>query len=355
MLNAVAVNDVPLGNSALFLLRSRWLETQWAVAAELPPARGRPLAVVPPNSAIAVQHLLSALPKIGIYAALAASYALIYGIVGRINLAFGAFVALGGVVSVMGIMLAASFGSIAILPLLGIGAAVAVLTGGLAAFVVGRCALAPLAARPGQHALIASIGLAIAMEEFLRLSQGATTKWLPPVFSAPYAVVRAGSYEATVTPMALAVAAAAGATCFALLAYLEGSRFGRDWRAVADEPNAAELFGISANGVLLKAFVIASSIAAFVGLLISAYYGGIGFAGGFMLGMTALIAAIAGGIGSVRGAMLGGLLIGGFEALWSLAWPIAQKDLALFVLLSALLILKPDGLFAGRLPGPMRV
>lgn len=352
----VTVDGRAIGPSALFYLADRWLASQASIAAEPPPASGRPLLDdVSPEIAYRIQQLLSSLPKMGIYALLAASYALIYGLVGRINMAFGAFAALGGISAVMAIVLVENAGFRSIPYGIAAGALVAVALSGLFGMVAARTIVGPLAARTGQQALIASIGLMVALEEFMRISQGAGTVWLPPIFNVPIAVARSATYDATMTPMAVAVAASAGAAAFTLLSYLKGSRFGRDWLAVADDPGAAELFGISATSVLVRSFAVACAMAGFAGMLIVTYYGGIGFAGGTMLGLTALVAAILGGIGSIGGAMTGGVLIGLIEAVWSSYWPIEHKDAVIFVLLSLVLILKPNGLFAGRQPGPMRV
>ena len=53
---------------------------------------------------------------------------------------------------------------------------------------------------------------------------------------------------------------------------------------------------------------------------------------------------MAGGIGRVGGAFLGGILIGVLESAWSAVFPIEFRDLAVFVLLIVLLVLRPSGL-----------
>jgi branched-subunit amino acid ABC-type transport system permease component len=75
------------------------------------------------------------------------------------------------------------------------------------------------------------------------------------------------------------------------------------------------------------------------------HYGGVGYAGGLVVGLKALVAAIIGGIGSVNGALIGALLVGGMEALWSSVFPIEFRDPALFVALVLMLWLRPGGLY----------
>ncbi|HYF55339.1 MAG TPA: hypothetical protein VEA41_13870, partial [Salinarimonas sp.] len=62
------------------------------------------------------------------------------------------------------------------------------------------------------------------------------------------------------------------------------------------------------------------------------------------LGLKALGAAVLGGIGSLPGALLGGLAIGLFEVAWSATMPIAGRDVAVYALLIAVLVLRPGGL-----------
>ena len=77
----------------------------------------------------------------------------------------------------------------------------------------------------------------------------------------------------------------------------------------------------------------------------TANYGGAGFAAGTMIGLKGLVAAVVGGIGSIGGALLGGLAVGIFEAFWSAYLPIEQRDLAVLLLLVAVFVLRPGGLF----------
>ena len=202
--------------------------------------------------------------------------------------------------------------------------------------------------RPGQHVLIATIGLSMFWSELVRLSQGSSNRWMGPVFNRPLALMRDGDYVVTVTPMALILPLVAGAAGVALLLLMQRTRFGRRWRAFADDPKAAALLGVDPQRLIQITMLAASACAALAGILTTLYYGGVGFSGGQLVGLKALIAAVLGGIGSVPGALLGGIVLGLAETIWSALFQIEYRDPAIFVALVLLLALRPEGLMGVR-------
>ena len=351
----VRVNGHTLSDAALFYISRGWLKSQESIAAAPPANRGKPLVSLPTPTAYILQQALAALPRMGIYALIASAYSLLYGLTGRINLAFGAFAALGGMCAVLAIRIVDAIDLPLLTPMLAAGATAAGCIAALYGNAVARLVIAPMARHRGQHILVASAGLMLALEEFLRLAQGSNALWVAPIFNTPLLVASAPGFEVTVTPMAIAVSLIVLGSALFLLALVRSSAFGRNWRAMSDDPLACELFGVDHRGMLIETFALATAVAGFAGFLVALHYGGIGFSGGAMMGLTALVAAIVGGIGSLPGALLGGVLIGLIEAVWSAFMPIVYKDGVVFLFLAVLLAIRPGGLFSGRQPGPMRV
>ena len=345
-LTAVVGDDGSISGLRLHLLKRSLFARGSALFDPAPYATTGFVPNVPRWLAIVAQNIFSALPIISIYALLAAAYALIYGLTGRINLAFGELTVLAGYGAFLGF---AALGGASAVGLGLVGAVLlALFTGLTQGAAMGRWVLAPLVGRPGQHVLIATIGLSLFWSELLRITQGSSNRWMGPLFNRPLALVRNGDFVVTVTPMAIILPLIAGAAGIALLLLMARSAFGRRWRAFADDPIAAQLIGTDPQRLIFMTMAIASGCAALAGLLTTLYYGGVGFAGGQLVGLKALIAAVIGGVGSLPGALLGGIILGLAETAWSAVFQIETRDPAIFTLLVVLLALRPEGLLGVR-------
>ena len=198
---ALAVDGRALNDASLYFLDRFWLATPEARAAD--PAPLGDLAGLPrlsPSLAYALQQALDGLPLAAIYALLAASYSLVYGLVGRINLAFGDLAAAGGYATALGALLAAGETPAAVLA-----TALTPWRGERGAVGSGDqpLGLAPLSGASGQQMLVASVGLAISLGELLRLAQGNRQIWVSPMFNAPFGVARAPGFIVATAPDAL--------------------------------------------------------------------------------------------------------------------------------------------------------
>lgn len=351
-LSDFATEDGAYSPVKLHMLKRYWLEKN-EVSSLADPGPGEtalPLLRVPDWLAYFLQAVANALPSTAMMMLVAVAYALIYGLIGRINLAFGELAALGGQGAVVGAASATTLGLSSVGSGLALAGILAIAVAAIHGRVVERLVFTPLAFGRGQSILVATVALAIVLQEYLRLAEGRRVSWLPPALSGPIPVASSETFVASVTIMQLVVAATASAAALSLLALMRWSAFGRRWRAMADDPVMASLIGISPREVIAVTFLLASALAGLAGFVMTAQYGGTGFAAGTMVGLKGLVAAVVGGIGSIGGALLGGLAVGAFEAFWSAYLPIEQRDLAVLLLLVAILVLRPGGLFGWNEP-----
>lgn len=341
-----------LGPVRLQLLKRFWLSVPEGLAADPAPAIGSErVPEIDHVAAALLDLLLAAIPGMAVYGLLAAAYALIFGLVGRINLAFGELAALGSVAAFLAIH--AVDGGVAA----GLAAALllAIWTGAAHGHAMARLLDATFRRSSGQSAIIASIGVAIVLQEGVHRLQGTRTLWVPALLNGTYAIARAGDLVVTATPaVALATVVGLGAGIGLLLA-LPRSRFGRAWRATADDPEAAALLGIDASALAARTFALAAGLAGLAGALMAIRHG-VAFTGGSLgLGLKALVAAVVGGIGSVPGAFAGGIVLAAAESLWSATLPIEHRDAFIYLVLVAFLVLRPNGMLGIETPRAPRL
>ena len=125
------------------------------------------------------------------------------------------------------------------------------------------------------------------------------------------------------------------------------TRIGVLMRAVADDPELAEVSGIASGKVVLWSFMLGSALASVAGILIA-----LDISVSPNMGMDALlmgvVAMIIGGVGSIPGIALGGLLIGMAQHLG--VWKISSlwQDVIVFAILLFFLLLRPQGFLGKR-------
>ena len=345
-LTSLTLDGQALSETQLFFLIRYWLATPEGRAADPAPIGDvSALPQAPHAIAYGLQMALDGLPLASIYALLAAAYSLIYGLIGRINFAFGEIAAAGGY--------ATAIAALAMLgwppaPLLIAAFALAAALASGWAFASARLVFIPLREARGQQVLVATVGLAIALRELLRLAQGDRSSWMSPQLNQPFALARSGDFVAVATPMAFVVSAVTLAAGLCLVLIFRYSRLGREWRAYADDPLAAEMMGVSPAAITARAFALSGALAGLAGASMTAAFGAVGYSLSATLTLKALTAAIIGGIGSLPGAFLGGLIVGAVETGWSALFPIDDRDIAVYALLTVFIALRPSGLLGQR-------
>lgn len=353
-LAAVESDEGPLNQAQFYFLQRFWINSPDSIA------EGRQRIIVerhdatPEWLAYFVQALVNAAPWTAIITLLATAYSLLYGLSHRINLAFGDIAIVGAYAVVASLTAASALGgapAVAVTISLAAGIGVAA----LAARTLSNLVVTPLVAKPGRMLLVATIGVEIAIQEGLRITKGAGSLWIKPLLATPHILFTGGGFPVHVTTMQIVVAASALCLAFATLAIMRWSRFGLFWRALSEDRLAAMLCGVSPERVLTLTMIGTGLLSGACGAIITLAYGNAHYSLGTLLGLKAVIAAILGGIGSVGGALLGGLMLGLFEGLWSAYVSIESRDIAVYAMLSIILIVRPGGLLGLAAPSPREV
>jgi branched-chain amino acid transport system permease protein len=270
-----------------------------------------------------------------VYALVALGFVLIHKATGVVNFAQGELMMLGGFA---GLALAAVGWS---WPLALAGAALAVALCGLLA---ERAVLRPLIDQPHIPVVMTTLGLGFMLKGGVTMlpGWGTETHALPTPF-AGRAVELAGTPVAADHLVVIGVTALLG---LALFIFFRHATLGKALRATAQNPLGARLVGIPLARMHGLAWALAAGVAAVAGVLLApvtfvhAHMG--------LIGLKALPAAVIGGFGSVPGAVAGGLLLGLVESFAGFYAPDGIKDVAAHVLVLAVLLWRPSGLFGGR-------
>jgi branched-chain amino acid transport system permease protein len=295
------------------------------------------------------QQAINALSLGALYGLIAIGFTLAFAASGVFNLAYGTIFTIGAFQAYLAYLVGERWlggGWYAVVPVI---LALALAGGAAASWASDRLAFRPIgpvtaSARGRQTALVAATGLLIAMQEGLRLVQGAKTRWLPYRDGNTWTLVDAPGFELVLSRGHLVVLLASVVLVFLLSRILTRTRFGLSLRAVSDDPRGAALMGVSVPQAIGFAFLLGGGLAGIAGGFAFLHYGAVNFHIGLLTGFKALAAAILGGIGSVPGALLGGLVIALVEAAAAALGLSAWKDVLVFLLLVGVLALRPDGL-----------
>ncbi|MBI3419017.1 MAG: high-affinity branched-chain amino acid ABC transporter permease LivH [Proteobacteria bacterium] len=292
-----------------------------------------------------LQQFINGLTLGSVYALIAIGYTMVYGIIGMINFAHGELYMIGAFVAVI-TLVGLSGGGV-------LGAPLAIFAAFLCAvavtaaygYVAERLAYRPLRNSSRIAPLISAIGVSVLLQNYVRLAQGPRAKPLPPLIHGQYTLMeRADGFTVTLSNIQIAIFVVAAVLMIGLTLLIHKTPLGRAQRACEQDIKMAALLGIPVGRIISLTFVLGAALAAVAGVMVALYYGVVDFFIGFLAGMKAFTAAVLGGIGSLPGAMLGGILLGLIEAFWSGYVGAEYKDVAAFLILILVLLVRPQGL-----------
>lgn len=194
-----------------------------------------------------------------------------------------------------------------------------------------------------EHAipLVSSLGFLLIFEHLVLIALGSESER----FAIPF---RADVHVANVVvgvPQIISCALAVGVVA-ALSFVLKSTRTGRALRTIAESPDTAALLGVEVDKIVPLVFILTGLLAEIAGALFTVNYGNVSPFMGDNIGTKAIAAMVVGGIGSVWGAIAGGLIVGLAETLSIYFFGGDSVQMVVWGLLLALIVVRPQGLFA---------
>lgn len=268
-----------------------------------------------------------------IYALGAIGITMVFGILRFAHFAHGDMATLGAFLALA--LVGAGMGPWTALPL-------AMIVTAVVAIAVDRGFYEHLAKRPKILTVIASLGIALMLRSVVQVVWGVD----PQTYSR--GIVRPESFGGILLrPRELYTLATVVALVLGLVAFLKYTRWGKAMRAMSDNPDLARLSGVDNRRVTMLTWATVGALTTASGFML-----GINNELTSMMGWSMLLpmfaAAILGGVGRVEGAVVGGLIVGLAEELSVLVMPGQYKMATAFAILLAILVLRPSGVFKGK-------
>jgi branched-chain amino acid transport system permease protein len=294
---------------------------------------------------VALEYLITGILLGSIYSLVAIGFTLIFGVLDRLNIAHGATLMVS---AFAGAYISIRLGGKSSYLILALAFACSVFTGALLGWLVRALAFAPMRNASPLAPFVTSAAVALMIEElFVQLSRRV------PQFSPEFTVFPSPLEDLVITAGPIIIRGAhvvifvvAAVLMVALHRWINGSSTGRAIRAVEENPQVAWLLGIDVRRVELVVFMVASGIAGAAGCLIGVAQGVVSPFMGANLLLTGFVIIVLAGLGSLTGAMAGGLFVGVLETMTVGLVSASMKEAVLFVILFAVLVVRPQGLFA---------
>jgi len=274
----------------------------------------------------------------GIYALIALGFVLIYKATNIINFATGEFMMIGAYIF-YSLTVYLNLSPLLSFPLVVAGAA-------LLGAIVERLILRHMLGRPNISIVMVTIGLSSILLGVAEMIWGSSFRSFPPLFPRKPIIIgeivlRSNLFYGFILAMAVVAI---------FLIIFKYARVGVAMRATANDQTAAFSMGINVKSIFTLSWAF-GAIAASLGGIIIGNVGGVQPTLGH-IGLKIFPIVILGGLDSILGAVLGGLLVGILENLaggyLDPYFHGGVKDLAPFVVLIIILMIKPYGLFGTR-------
>ncbi|MBN1148553.1 MAG: branched-chain amino acid ABC transporter permease [Anaerolineales bacterium] len=285
---------------------------------------------------ITIQNILvTGLLRGGLYALMAAGLALVFGVMNICHFAHGEYYVLGAY--------AAYFAYVTF----GLNPILAILAAAILSFLAGalteKLLFYPLRKLTKgdwvMNAFLLTAGLAVVLQSTYRLVFGMKYRGITQYWDASFKVFGMTIAADRVIAFGIALVTIAG-----LWFFMQKTYTGRAIRAVSQDERGAMLMGIDLDRIQTLTFALGSMLAGLGGASLLSLSPAYPFAGSKPLIASWFVVTIS-GLGNVYGAVLGGFIVGIFESVSYFTLGQGWQEVASLLLLIALLLFKPTGLF----------
>jgi branched-chain amino acid transport system permease protein len=298
---------------------------------------GGGLEAVPGEVGQFVQQVVSGTAIGCVYALVALGFVLIYKATEVVNFAQGELLMLG------------AFLAYTLIVLVGlnfwVGALLAIALTAALGFGLERTVVRPIVGQPVFAIVMVTIGIGFVARSAASMIPGWGVD--THIIQTPFAnrTLRLGTV--VLSQDHVAIICLTTLLCVGLFLFFRHTTLGVAMQATSQNQLAAYYVGIPVRTVFSLIWAISSAVAAFAGILlapIAFVHANMGF-----IGIKAFPAAVLGGFGSIPGAIVGGVIIGVVEALAGFYLPEGFKDVAAYIVLLLVLLVRPQGLFGEAL------
>ncbi len=281
------------------------------------------------------QHLLNGLLAGAYYLLIALGLSLIFALGGVVNLAHGAFYAIGAYIAVSvgqayGFTLAAFVSPVAV---------------GLLGVAVERLLLRRFYKADPALSLLLTFGLALVIEQLLRMIYGAAPiSWsIPPELRGQVVVGDFFYPRYRLLVLVVAMAAVAG-----LWFLLQRTAFGRVVRAGVQNPDMVGALGISLEPYMAAVAFLGIGLAAVAGVMLAPIFT-VHPAMGAEIITAAFVVVVIGGLGSFWGVVIAAAIVGVMKGVVTAAGYPQFSEAAIYLLMLVVLLVRPRGLLGERI------
>ncbi len=284
-----------------------------------------------------LQLVISGIAQGCIYGLIALGFVLIYKATETVSFAQGEMMMLGAFAG-LALMTALNFPFWITIPSVMLAMAVF-------GVLLERVVIRPILGQPAFSIVMLTIGIGYVARGLITMIPGIGTE--THTLPVPYKDQISNVHGLVINWEQMAIIAATAVLCALLFVMFRYSKMGIAMQAASQNQLAAYYMGIPVKRLNGLVWGLSAAVAAIAGLLlapITFVHANMGF-----IGLKAFPAAVVGGFGSLPGAIVGGIIIGLVESLSGFYLPEGVKDIAAYIVVLIMLMVKPNGLFGEKL------